>query len=339
MTDLPNPDLPNPRGKTRRTRFIVAIGAIGAILSLCPIAARAQDWPSHPVKVIVPYGPGGITDVIARLVADRLSKALDQAFVIENRGGAGGAIGTEVAARAPKDGSTIYIAGSGPITIVPQMQKLTFDPATELAPVGMIAVNGMALTVHPDLPVHSVAEFIAYVKARPGDVNYAVGGIGTLSHLSASLLSAREGLKMVAVPYQSMPPVIAALLSKTVDMFFGNISDVIEPVRSGKIRLLALSTAQRSPQFPDVAAVSETVPGFAITGWHGVFVPAGTPRPIVDRLAEAVKAILERPDVATQLAAVGAEPAPQPPEEFAAFTRAERAKWKAVVQKSGTRIE
>jgi tripartite-type tricarboxylate transporter receptor subunit TctC len=172
-------------------RRVVLVLAVGTILSLTAVAPRAQDWPSHPVRVIVPYGPGGITDTIARLVADRLAKALDQPFVIENRGGAGGTIGTEVAAHAPNDGYTIYIAGAAPLTIVPQMQKLNFDPAAELAPVGMIAVNGMALTVHPDLPVHSTAEFIAYAKAHPGDVNYGVGGIGTLSHLAASLLGAR----------------------------------------------------------------------------------------------------------------------------------------------------
>src|SRR5215470_8393388 len=251
---------------------------------LCALAAfaippaSAQDWPNRPVKVVVPYGPGGITDVIARLFGDRLTKAYGQPFVIENRGGAGGAIGTEYAARSRNDGYTLYFAGGAPITIVPQMQKLSFDPTQDLTPVGMVTVNGMALAVHPDLPVHSTRELIAYVRERPGQINYSVGGIGTSSHLAPALLSAREGLSMVAVPYQSMPPTIAALLAGTVQMFFGNISDVIEPVRIGKARLLAMSTAERSPQFPDVPTVAETIPGFTMTGWHAYFAPAGTPR-------------------------------------------------------------
>src|SRR5271170_1813513 len=332
MADLPNPDLPNPRGKTRRTIFIVAIGAI---LSACPVAARAQDWPSHPVKVIVPYGPGGITDVIARLVADRLSKELDQAFVIENRGGAGGAIGTEVAARAPKDGYTIYIAGGAPLTIVPQMQKLTFDPTTDLAPVGMIAINGMAFTVHPDLPVRSLGDFVAYVHAHPGEINYSVGGIGTLSHLAPSLLAAREGLKMVAVPYQSMPPTITALLTKTVDMFFGNISDVIEPIRSGKVRLLAISTAKRSPQFPDVPTVAETVPGFTMTGWHGVFVPSGTPQPIIDRLSATLATISREPELTRILGNLGIDTTYATPGELAQAIKDDTAVFKAALDAAG----
>ena len=193
--------------------------------------------------------------------SDRLPKAYGHPFVIENRAGAGGAIGTEYAARSASDGYTIFCAGGAPFTIVPQMQKLAFDPVKDLAPVGMVTVNGMALTVTPGLPVHSLAEFIAYVKAHPGEINYSVGGVGTMSHLSPALLSARHGLNMVAVPYQSMPPTITALLAGTVQMFFGNISDIIEPIRSGKLRLLAVSTEKRSPEFPDVPTISEIDPG------------------------------------------------------------------------------
>jgi len=319
----------------RATLGLVVGSAIGAILALSSVSAWAQDWPNHAVKVIVPYGPGGITDLIARLTADRLSKALGQPFVIENRGGAGGAIGTEVAARSPNDGYTIYIAGGAPITIVPQMQKLSFDPTKDLAPVGMISINGMAFTVHPELPVHSLREFIDYVKVHPGEINYSVGGIGSSSQLAPALLSVRERLNMVAVPYQSMPPAIQALLTKTVDMFFGNISDAIEPIRNGKFRLLAISTEKRSPQFPDVPTVAETVPGFTMTGWHGVFVPARTPQPIVDKLSVTLATIGHDPEFNKILSNLGIDTVSSTPDGLAQAIKADTALFKAALDAAG----
>ncbi len=316
----------------RRTRFILAIGAV---LVLSSVASRAQNWPNHAVRVIVPYGPGGITDVVARLTAERLSKALGQPFIVENRGGAGGAIGTELAARSPNDGYTLYIAGGGPFTIVPQMQKLSFDPVADLAPVGMITSNGMAFTVQPDLPANSLREFIDYAKAHPGEINYSVGGIGTLSHLAPTLFAAREGLNMIAVPYQSMPPTITALLTKTVDMFFGNISDVIDPIRSGKVRLLAISTAKRSAEFPDVPTVAETVPGFTMTGWHGVFVPRGTPQPIIDRISKALVAISHEPEFSKILGNLGIDTTSSTPDGLAQAIKSDTALFRAALDAAG----
>ena len=231
-------------------RLLPLVLVTGMVLALGTLAPHAEDWPNHPVKMIVPYGPGGVTDVIARLVADRFSKAFGQPFVLENRGGAGGALGTELAARSPKDGYTIYLSGGAPLTIVPQMQKVSYAPVRDLTPVGMITNNAMAFTVHPDLPVHSLREFFDYVRAHPGRINYSVGGIGSSSQLAPALLAAREGLDMLAVPYQSMPPAISALLAGTVQMFFGNISDAIEPIRSGKFRLLAISSDKAQPCIP-----------------------------------------------------------------------------------------
>jgi tripartite-type tricarboxylate transporter receptor subunit TctC len=306
-----------------------------AALTFGSVGAWAQDWPNRPVKVIVPYGPGGITDVIARLFGDRLTKAYGQPFVIENRGGAGGAIGTEYAVRSPNDGYTIYFAGGAPITILPQMQKLSFDPTKDLTPVGMVTVNGMAFTVHPDLPVRSLREFIEYVRARPGQINYSVGGIGTLSHLAPTLLSAREGLSMVAVPYQSMPPTIAALLAGTVQMFFGNISDVIEPVRIGKARLLAMSTAERSPQFPDIPTVAETIPGFTMTGWHAYFAPAGTPRPIIEHLSKTLAVISRDPAIVKTLGSLGIDAINATGGEFAQTIQADIPLFRAALDAAG----
>src|SRR5262249_39396767 len=274
-----------------KVQLLALLFAAGTVLAWSTVVSRAQDWPSHPVKIIVPYGPGGVTDVITRLVADRLSKTFGQPFVLDNRGGAGGAIGTEFAARAPKDGYSIYIAGGAPLTVVPQMQKVAYDPVKDLAPVGMITRNPMAFTVHPDLPVRSLRAFIDYVRAHPGRLEYSVGGVGSSSHLAPALLAAREHLDMLAVPYQSMPPAVSALLAGTVQMFFGNVTDSIEQIRSGKVRLLAVSGEQRSAAFPGVPTVAETLPGFTMIGWHGVFVPAGTPQPIVERLSGALAAL------------------------------------------------
>jgi tripartite-type tricarboxylate transporter receptor subunit TctC len=305
------------------------------LLALGTTAPRAEDWPNHPVKMIVPYGPGGVTDVIARLVADRFTKALGQPFVLENRGGAGGAIGTELAARAPKDGYTIYLAGGAPLTVVPQMQKVSYDPVNDLIPIGMITNNAMAFTVHPNLPAHSLREFFDYVKSRPGMINYSVGGIGSSSQLAPAVLAARERLDMVAVPYQSMPPAISALLAGTVQMFFGNISDAIEPIRNGKFRLLAVSSERRSRQFADVPTVAETVPGFTMIGWHGVFVPSGTPQAIAERLSGALAAIGRDAEFVRILGNVGIDTVTGTPNEVAQAIQSDIVLYRAALDAAG----
>ena len=318
-----------------KVRLLALLFATGAVLALFTIVARAQDWPNHAIKIIVPYGPGGITDMITRVVADHLSKSFGQPFVLENRGGAGGAIGTEFAARAPKDGYWIYIAGGSPLTVVPQMQKVSYDPVKDLSPVGMITKNPMVFTVHPDLPVRSLREFIDFVKARPGQINYSVGGIGSSSHLAPALLAAREGLDMLAVPYQSMPPAVSALLTGTVQMFFGNITDAIEQIRSGRFRLLAVSGEKRSAAFPDVPTVAETLPGFTMIGWHGVFVPAGTPKPVVNRLSGAIAALASDPGFAKILGNLGIDAVGGSPDELAQALQSEIALYKSALTAAG----
>ena len=271
-------------------RLVRAAGVMSSYALICAAlsfgSAAAQDWPTRPVKVVVPNGPGGVSDTLARLTSTRLAKMFGQPFVIDNRGGAGGIIGTEFAARSPNDGYTLYFGGGAQFTVNPLTKKLTFDPLKELTPISMVSINGMALVVHPDLPVRSVREFIDYVKANPGKVNYGVAGLGQSSHLALAAFAARAGLDMVVVPYQSTPPALMGLLSGTVQVFFGNVSDVMELVQSGKGRLLALSTEKRVPQFADIPTVSETVAGFVMTGWIGYFAPTGTPRPIIDRSGE-----------------------------------------------------
>jgi len=287
------------------------------------------------VKVIVPYGPGGISDTLARMTADRMAKMLGQPFVIENRGGAGGVIGTEYAARSPNDGYTLYLGGGAQFSVNPLVKKLTYDPLTELTPISMVSINGMALTVHPDLPARSVREFIDFVRANPGKINYASAGLGQSSHLTPAAFAAREGLDMVVVPYQSTPAAVVGLLSGAVQVFFGNVSDVLELVQSGKARMLAISTEERVAQFPNIPTVNETVPGFVMTGWIGYFAPAGTPRPIIDRVSKAVVAICHEPEVIKTTANVGIDAVGNTPEEFAAAIKADLPIVRSAVEAAG----
>ena len=316
-------------------RLLTLLSITVAALALSTVSPRAQSWPSRPVKIVVPYGPGGITDVIARLVADRFSKAFGQPFVVDNRGGAGGAIGTEAVARAPKDGYTIYLAGGSPLTVVPQMQKVSYDPVKDLAPVGMISYNPMALTVRPDLPARSLTEFIDYVKTHPGQINYSVGGLGSSSQLAPALLASRLKLDMLAVPYQSMPPAISALLAGTVQMFFGNITDVIEQARSGTFRILAMSSEKRSSAFPGVPTVAETVPGFSMIGWHGVFVPAGTPAPIVGRLSGTLRALTSDAEFIKILGNAGIDTVGGTPDDLAKAVQSDMVLFQTALEAAG----
>src|SRR5437588_6396615 len=259
--------------------------------------AHAQEWPTRFVKVVVPYGPGGISDVLGRITADRLSKMFGQRFIVETHPGANGALGTEYAVRSPADGYTLYEAGGAQFSVVPVMQKLSYDPVKDLAPISMLASNGMAFAINRELPVHSLRDFIDYARANPGKINYGSVGRGSSSDLSPAAFAAREGLSLVGVPYTGAPPAILALMNGTIQMFFGNISDIIGQVGSGKIRLLAVSTAKRLPQFPDIPTVSETVPGFVMTAWNGYFAPAGTQRPIIYHLDRPLATIFRDPDV------------------------------------------
>jgi tripartite-type tricarboxylate transporter receptor subunit TctC len=326
--------MPQGRRARARTKVRAALLALGCI-AFGWGTAMAQDWPARAVKVIVPYGPGGISDILARLTADRMAKMFGQPFVIENRGGAGGVIGTEYAVRSPNDGYTLYLAGGAQLTVNPLVKKLAYDPLKELTPISMVSINGMALTVHPDLPARSVREFIGHVKANPGKVNYASAGIGQSSHLTPAAFAAREGLEMVVVPYQSTPAALVGLASGSVQVFFGNMSDVLELVQGGKARMLAISTERRMAQFPDVPTVDETVPGFVMTGWVGYFAPAGTPRPIIERVSKAIIAICREPEVAKTMAAVGIDPVGDTPEEFAAAIAADLPIVRSAVEAAG----
>jgi tripartite-type tricarboxylate transporter receptor subunit TctC len=310
--------------------FLLA-AAVGAAAT----TSAAQDWPTRFVKVVVPYGPGGISDVLARITAERLSTKFGQQFIIETHPGANGALGTEYAVRSAPDGYTLYFGGGAQLSVVPLMQKLSYDPRKDLTPISMVASNGMALTVNRDLPVHSVAEFIDYARANPGKINYGSVGRGSSSDLTPAAFAAREGLNLVGVPYTGAPPAILALINGTIQMFFGNVSDIIGSVGSGKVRLLAVSTAKRLPQFPDVPTVSETVPGFVMTAWNAYFAPAGTPGATIDRISRTLGTICREPEVIKLMSDLGVDAVGSTPEALAGAIRADLPIYRAAVEAAG----
>jgi tripartite-type tricarboxylate transporter receptor subunit TctC len=273
--------------------------------------------------------------VFARITADRLTKVLGQPFVVESRGGAGGAIGTEYVVRSPPDGYTLYFAGGGQFSVLPLMQKLSYDPLKDLIPISMVTLNGMAFAVNNDLPVRSLREFIDHVRANPGKINYGATGLGSSSHLAPAAFAARERLDMVVVPYTATPPSIVALINGTIQLFFGNVSDVLGSVQGGKVRLLAFSTAQRLPQFPDIPTVAETVPNFVMTGWNGYFAPAGTSRAIIDRLSQAVAAVCRDPEVIKLMAELSVAAIGSTPDQLAAAIAADLPIYRAAVEAAG----
>ncbi len=317
-------------------RHLFAAVFVVAVLGCVP-RAHAQEWPSRPVRIIVPYGPGGIGDLVVRLTTDRLSKMFGQPFILENRPGGGGVLGMEYAARSAADGYTLAQAGGNQFSVVPLMQKLSYDPVKDLTPISIIAENGMALAVNVDLPVRSVREFLDYAKANPGKLNYGTGGVGTSSHLVPAAFAARAGLDLIAIPYQSTPASVLAVINGTVQIFFGNIPDIVESYRGGRVRLLALSNARRIPQFPDLPTVAESVPGFVMTGWNGIFAPAGTPQPIIRRLSQAIAAICRDPEVVNRMTSLSLEPVGNTPGEVAETIHKELPIYEAAVTAAGLR--
>lgn len=309
----------------------------GLMILVLPGLSCAEDWPNRAVKIVVPYGPGGIADVFGRLAADRLARTLGQPFIVESRPGAGGSIGTGAVARAPADGYTLLFAGGAQLSVVPLMQTLTYDPVKDLAPVSMITVNGMALAVNLDLPVATTRELIDYAHANPGKLSYGSTGLGSSSHLAPAALSARERMEMVVVPFQATPPSIMALINGSIQVFFGNISDVLEWARDGKLRLLAISTERRDPRLPEVATVAETVPGFVMTGWNAVFAPAGTPPAIIERLALSLAGVCKDADVLKIMASLGVDPACGTPAQLADAIAADLPIYRAAAEAAGLR--
>ncbi len=299
--------------------------------------ALGQGYPSKPIRLVVGVPPGGTTDVVARIVGQKLAEQLGQPVVIDNRGGAGGNIGAEAVAKAAPDGYTLFLAVIGTMAINPSLYRdMPFDTLRDFAPISQLTSMPQVMLVHPSIPAKSVREFIAYAKSRPGKIDFASGGNGTATHLAGELFKAMSGTDLVHVPYKGNGPAMTDLVSGRVAVMFDQVFTGLPFVRSGKLRALGVTTARRSPAAPDIPTIAESgLPGYDVTTWHGLVAPAGTPREIVNRLHDEVVKALNSPEVRERFAANGIDPVSSTPEEFGAFMKAEIKKWSETVKAAG----
>lgn len=318
------PDLPVDH---RERRF----GDLGArmlawIFLLASAHVSAASYPDHPIRLIVPFAAGGGNDTVARLVSQGLAAELGQPVVVDNRPGAGGVVGAEVAARAPADGYTLFLGGVGSHAINPNLHEhLPYDPIKDFAPISLIASAPLILVVHPSVPAHSVQELIALAKAQPGRLNYASNGNGSSSHLAAVMFASLTGVDMVHVPYKGLAPALTDLLSGQVQLMFSSVVAILPHVKAGKLRALAVSSKERLSLLPDLPTVAEAgVPGYQSSSWYGILAPAGTSPAVVTQLNAALVKVIAQPEVRAALAKEGADPVGNSPAAFGAFIAAEK---------------
>jgi tripartite-type tricarboxylate transporter receptor subunit TctC len=304
-------------------------------------SARADDYPSHPIKLIVPYAPGGGADAVARIVAKRVSATIGQPIVVENRGGAGSIIGTEMVKKADPDGYTLLLGQSGPISINPAVYKeLPYDPQTDFAPITMTTAYPYILVVNVTLPVKTLQDFVALVKAKPGEFNYGTTGVGAANHLVTELFSSKAALKMIHVPYRGTALAVADLLAGQVTMVFADPISALPHMQAGTLRALAVTSKERSPVAPDVPTIAESgYPGFDAIGWHGILAPANTPMPIIRKLHDQIVAALNDPPTKALLQAQAMQTVGDTADEFAAFIAQDIAVWKQVAAQANVSVK
>ena len=313
----------------RRTALLCVAFALGAL----PAAAQAP-YPDKPIRLVVPYPPGGTTDIMARTLQEPLSKALGQPVIVDNKAGAAGAIGTKQVAAAAPDGYTLVFGNNGPSAIVPLLQKdVGYDPVKDFAPVSLVSIAPLVLVLHPGVPASSVKELIAWAKTQPGGVEYATAGAGSLGHLATELFAKDAGLKLVHVPYKGQAPSTMAVLNGEVKMLMTTSSDTMgSAVKDGKLKLLGVSTAKPSPLMSGAPTIGQSLPGFEVNVWFGILAPAGTPAPVVAKLNAAIRAVLADPEIQRKFRGYGSIATASTPQEFATMIGAEVAKWKGVVE-------
>lgn len=316
-----------------------AAAALAILSTLAP--AAAQDWPSKPIKLIVPFPPGGGTDIIARVLGNHLSQSLKQPIVVENRPGAGGNIGIDLAAKSAPDGYTIVLGQTSNLAISPTLyKKLPYDPLKDLAPVTLVADAPLALVVSADSKIRSLADLVAAAKAKPEALTFGSPGNGTVAHLTGELLQRAASIKMLHVPYKGSGPALTDLISGRIDTFMASVPTALAQIKGGKLKALAVSSAKRSPALPDVPTMQEAgLKGFDSTTWFGILVPAGTPKPIIDKLSAAINAALKAPEVAEKIALEGGAPLGGTVVQFDAYLKSELTTWSAVVKASGAEID
>jgi tripartite-type tricarboxylate transporter receptor subunit TctC len=324
----------------RRRDFLTRTAAFAAAGGMAGPARAQEEWPQRQVTIVVPFSAGGSADLLGRLLAQHLQAKFGVPFVVENRGGAGGSIGTAVVAKAPPDGYTLLIGTVSTHAINPSLYaKLPFDIERDFAPISLLVRLPNLLIVNKDVPAKTVPELVDYLKANDGKVNFGSSGNGTSSHLAAVMFQLATGTRMTHVPFRSTSEEMNNMMGGHIQLAIDSMTTIWPLAKSGEVRAVAVSTPERVAAAPDVPTIGETIKGFEATGWQGLYAPAATPRAIVDKIAAEVKRIFGDPGVKTALENVGGEPAPMTPEAFAAFARTERAKWAEVVKAAGVRIE
>ena len=309
---------------------------IALVLGFFLSTVSAQDYPNRPIRVIVPYAAGGLPDTMARLVGAKMSEALGQQMVVENRGGAGGIVGTDTVAKAAPDGYTLCVCSIGSITVAPALEKLPYDPLKDLIAVSMLGTNALVLITHPSLEAKSVAEVIRLAKEKPKSIEYGSSGVGGLMHISALLFQAKTGTELTHVPYRGGAPATQGLLAGDVKIVFANMSDAIGQIVAGTVRALGVTTSTRSPAAPQIPTIAESgVPGFHAESWNALFAPPGTPQPIIDRLAKTAADMAKDPGVQAQMAKFGSVAAASTPQDFAKMLQAETAQWADLLKQAG----
>jgi len=317
--------------KLSRRKFLRLAGSAAAVPSVSRIA-RAQTYPARPVRIVVGFAAGGPQDIVARLIGQALSERLGQQFVVENRLGAAGNIATEAVVRAPADGYTVLMIGPSATINVSLYQKLNFDLLRDVAPVASIMRTSNVLEVHPSVPVHSVAEFIAYAKARPGQINMGSGGAGSSLHMSGELFKMMAGVDLLHVPYRGSAPALTDLLAGQIQVMFDNMASSVEHVRTGKLRGLGVTTAARSQSLPDLPPIADVVPGYESSGFYGLGAPRNTPAEIIGKINEHINAVIGEPRMAARLVDLGGTVVGGSPADFGNFIADEAGKWAKVIK-------
>jgi len=313
---------------------------IAGLLTVLAAPSIAQEWPAKTVTIVAPFAAGGTSDLFGRLLAQHMQKNFDKPFIVENRVGAGGNVGAGLVARAAPDGYTFLMGTVSTHAINPFLySKLPYDTLKDFQPVSLVATLPNILVVHPSLPVKTVQELIAHLKANPDKLSYGSSGAGTSIHLAAELFKIKTGTTMTHVPFRSSGDIMNNLTGGHINLAFDNATLAWPQVQGGRLRALAVTSLARAQFAPDLPTVADTIPGFEATSWHGVFAPAGTPKPIVDKMAAEIKKILDQPDVKAKLAEIGAVASPMTPEEFVKFIDGERTKWADVVKASGAKLD
>ena len=317
----------------------------GALFAfLLATAALAQPYPSRPLKLVVPYPPGGVTDILGRMLGQALGEPLDQPVIIDNRPGAGGALGADAVAKSAPDGYTILLGASSTHVLNPLLYKLAYDPVKDFAPVGLVAATPLVLVVGPQVPAANLGELLAWLKARPGQANFGSYGNGSASHLAGELFKSMTGVDMVHVPYKGAAPAQADLMSGQISLMFSDMS-AMQHVKTGRLRALAMTSATRTNSFPEVPTVAESGPagsglaGYEVTGWFALYLSAGTPNAAVDRLSAALTVAIGGAELRAKLAGLGLEPGTSTPEGLVALMRNDREKWQKLIVGANIKVE